>query len=200
MSPLFTIVAERAICWTPRLRHLFTVDPSDPSPSGGRSGGGRVGGPRLTAVDKVVEGGAAAGDALEKEGLSVLLPVQVGVFSDSGASWSSVVAHRHACHPRIGGSATCVVPRPDPEWCRIWDMKKKKVADGVDLVDGGGDAGRRLSRAEWRRLPVRAGDPSVPSLREGGAAARRRDVLVFVYGIGVRRALVVIFSLLWTVL
>jgi hypothetical protein len=177
----------------PRLRHLLTVDPSDLSPSGGRSGGGRVGDPRLTAVDRVVEGGAAAGGALEKKGLSVLLPVQVGVFSDSGASWSSVVAHRHAWHLRIGGSAPCLVPRPDPVWCRIWGIKKKKVAVGVDLVGGRDEAGRRLSRAEWRRLPVRAGDPSVPRLREGGAAARRRDVLVFVYGIGVQRDLVVIF-------
>jgi hypothetical protein len=78
-------------------------------------------------------------------------------------------------------------------WCRIWGIKKKKVAVGVDLVGGRDEAGRRLSRAEWRRLPVRAGDPSVPRLREGGAAARRRDVLVFVYGIGVQRDLVVIF-------
>ena len=131
---------------------------------------------------------------MEVVGSPVLFLVQVRVLSGDGARWSSVVARLLPWHPRIGGSAPCDVPRPDPVWRRICEVNKMKVAVCVDHVDGGGGAGRRLSGAEWRRLPVRAGDPPVPRLRGGGAAARRRNVLVVVSGIGVQRDLVV-FSL-----
>ena len=151
-----------------------------------------MGDPRLTVVDSVGLVGASAGGAVEWDGSPVLCLLQVRVLSDGGARWSLVVVRLLPRHPRIGGSVPCFVPRPGPPWRRIWDVKISKVADGVDLVDGDGVAGRRLHGAEWRRLPVRAGDPPDPRLWGGGAAARRRNVLVVVSGIGVQRDLVVI--------
>ena len=96
-------------------------------------------------------------------------------------------------HPRIGGSVPCLVPRPDLVWRKIWEVNKMEAAACVDRVDGGDGAGRRLFGAEWRRLPVRTGDPPVPRLWGGGAAARRRNVLVVVSGFGVQKDLFVIF-------
>ena len=96
-----------------------------------------MGDPRLTVVDMVVSVGASAGGTVEVVGSPVLFLLQVRVLSDDGARWSFVVARLLVRHPWIGGSAACVVPRPDPAWRQIWVMNKMEVADGVDHVDGG---------------------------------------------------------------
>ena len=75
-----------------------------------------MGDPRVTDVDRVGSFGASAGGAVVGLELPVLFLVQVRVLSGGGARWSSVVARLLPWHPRIGGSAPCVDPRPDPVW------------------------------------------------------------------------------------
>jgi hypothetical protein len=78
-------------------------------------------------------------------------------------------------------------------WRWIWEGKNKEIDARVDLVVGEDGAGRRLIRAEWHRLPVRAWEPPDPRRRGGGAAARRRDILVIVFVFGVQEDLLVFF-------
>jgi hypothetical protein len=139
--------------------------------------------------------GASTGGAEEKLGPPALLLVQVGVFFGDGARGAP---WWRTCLPRTReseDSRRALYPGQILQR-RIWVKNKMKAAVHGDLVDGGGGAGRRLCGAEWRRLPVRAGVSPDPRLWGVRAAARRRDVLVAVSGVGVQKDLIV-FSLLF---
>jgi hypothetical protein len=131
---------------------------------------------------------------------SARILLQSRVPSDDGARWSAVVVCLLVWLPWIYGFAPSGDPRPDLAWWQIWRRKMLKPVVDVDLVDGGGVAGRRFYGTEERRLPVRAGELPDPRLWGGGAAARRRSVLVFALGIEVQRDQTVFFLCFWTVL
>jgi hypothetical protein len=84
-------------------------------------------------------------------------------------------------------------------WIRI--LKKMEallvLTRSLAVVAQGGGSLLGLSGVDY---PVRAGDPPNPRLRGEGAAARRRNVLVAVLGIGVHKDRLVFLSLFWTVL
>jgi hypothetical protein len=71
------------------------------------------------------------------------------------------------------------------------------LTTSIAMVAQAGSSSLELSGVDY---PDRAGDPPNPRLRGEGAAARRRNVLVAVLGIGVHKDRLVFLSLFWTVL
>jgi hypothetical protein len=84
-------------------------------------------------------------------------------------------------------------PSPESAGRRIRIFKKMEallvLSMSMAVVAQGGGSLLGLSGVDY---PVRAGDPPNPRLRGEGAAARRRNVLVVVLGIGVQKDLFVI--------
>ena len=111
-----------------------------------------MGDPRLSVVDREGSFGALAGGAVEAVGSPVRLLVQIRVPSGSGARWSPAVAGLLLWQRRIGGSAPCFDPSPDPVlrspcWRRIRWRRCRGAAvwgSGVQAEDlatsGGGGA------------------------------------------------------------